>query len=228
MSDSGRPEIDTITKRLPNVNRAPLMAREAKRNPDFVERVVFQGFNDLIERFNAMNDDDPNQELLPDVMTLKQKLGSAKLPTIAELGKKDLIRGLRAANKFIEIGQDIKKGKLPEKLKGAAIMSPSAETNTQSLIVGTAAHILERALFTRLQTEGFDQWMKDEILFALEDLILLQHAEALAGNGEDSPLFHIVTSPHSLGPEGGIGWRKQEQVDEFVKKYNDHHQDEDS
>src|SRR3989338_4960342 len=180
MSDSGRPEIDTITKRLPNVNRAPLMAREAKRNPDFVERVVFQGFNDLIERFNAMNDDDPNQE------------------------------------------------QLPEKLKGAAIMSPSAETNTQSLIVGTAAHILERALFTRLQTEGFDQWMKDEILFALEDLILLQHAEALAGNGEDSPLFHIVTSPHSLGPEGGIGWRKQEQVDEFVKKYNDHHQDEDS
>jgi len=98
------------------------------------------------------------------------------------------------------------------------IGTPSIETNDLALAIGTAGHVIERAIFANLRRVGVDhEWRKDEVLFALQDIALLMHAENIVFDGQDSLLFRWFTFPPSIHQGGGLGWRKDSQVRDFIK-----------
>lgn len=111
------------------------------------------------------------------------------------------------------MGQNLKEGSLDrtKENKAVAIGSPSLETDVESLVVGTVGHLIERTMFNYFRERGITKWDKDEILFALEDVILLKHVQALDGLTVEHNLFRYITE--------GLGWRKPEQVQLVVDEY---------
>ncbi|MEA3357676.1 MAG: hypothetical protein U9Q67_04570, partial [Patescibacteria group bacterium] len=73
----------------------------------------------------------------------------------------------------------------------------------------------------RLGIAESTEWTKDDVLFALEDLALLMHAQSVMHSDcQDAILFDLMTFPAGSDPEtDGLGWRTQEQVDESLKQY---------
>lgn len=220
-----RPSIAPIAKRLASLDKKPQMERAATENPGFVENVIYGGLNELISKFNSVQIGDKDMGLMPEAEKLKRKLGDKPLPTIEELGAREFRRGLLEAKRLMEMGQDIKIGHIEDTTenKSVAIMSPSVETNDLALLVGTGAHLLEETMYVHLRTLGFPEWAKDEVLYPLEEMALLMHAETLIGAGHESRLFHYITTPPSLKSSGGMGWKKLKDVENFVRRYRTLH-----
>lgn len=205
---------------------AKAMLEESYEHPDKdIETTIYDGYGQLIDAFNAADSQSHLSELVPNVGLLKELLGDETLPGINDLKATDYFRGMRVARGLMLEGQTNKaRRKNLELVTKAeidrAIGAPSVDTDPRALAVGTAGHILERAIMAHLKAKGVDTstWVKDQVLWALEDLALLQHAEAQTYGGEDAELFVYFTTPNDL-EGGGMAWRKQAQVDEIVEKY---------
>ncbi|MCX6813706.1 MAG: hypothetical protein NT078_00530, partial [Candidatus Azambacteria bacterium] len=62
-----------------------------------------------------------------------------------------------------------------------------------------------------------------DILCVLEEMAMLMEAEFQIKNDPKNypkpKLLKIFTSPPSADENGGLGWRKPEKVEEFIKNY---------
>jgi hypothetical protein len=93
-------------------------------------------------------------------------------------------------------------------------------TSEKALAIGTAAHLIERAMFSHFERRGTSRrWQKDNVLHALEEVAILMEAEFRDGRGPKPKLLEIFATPPSLDENGGLGWRKLEEVEEFIRKY---------
>src|SRR5579872_4142999 len=194
MTDEVRPSIAPIARRLDALDKTPQMVEAVKANPE-LEDVFYTGYGELIARFNTINSHEPALAIMPGVRNLKQRLKGIALPDLNIINARELVGGISEAREKMVMGQEIKQGiiEATDDNRNEAIGSPSLDTSPAALAIGTASHILERAMFNYFRSKGIQLWAKDEILFALEDLILLKHAEMLDGKGEDSPLFKYIS-----------------------------------
>jgi hypothetical protein len=223
MTEQGDLPIASVGKRFSVLERAESVVETVFGNQEFKDTVT-NGYGELIDRFNSMEPSDSVLELMPKVAELKTTLGVNKLPTLMELKPRQVLKGVKEAVEKSEMGQYIKRDELPKTPENVkqAIGTPSMDTNNMALAIGTAGHVIERTMFNHFRDQGMDhQWTKDEILFALEDLSLLMHAEMLVENKPDSILFRWIATSNSETPEGGLGWRKNTQVDDFIGRYQD-------
>jgi hypothetical protein len=223
MSERLRVPIGSVAKRLGELERAESVEATAKEHESELERLIYEGFGELIERFNQINRHAPILEIMPKVKVLKNILDDIPIPKLEQITSRDLVSGIKEAAPLILMGQQIKRKELSatEKNIELAIGTPSMDTNDMALAVGTAGHILERSFFSYMRRVGVKHdWKRDELLFALEDIALLKHAESQRWMEKEAILFDVITAPNSMSSEGGLGWRKQDKVAEFVEKYN--------
>lgn len=231
-SSEKRVSIHTLERRLRVLDKAPEIAKavissmEPHSEERSLERVIYDGYQELIDLFNSYKPD-IHDDLAPNVLLLKELLGDAALPSITDPSAKDLVEGLAVSRELMLEGQELKsrrsRGITPtQKETDHAIGAPSVDTDPRALAIGTAGHIIERTLMAHLKRMGLNtsEWVKDQILWALEDLALLQHAESQTYGTDDAMLFEYFTS--APGPNGGMGWRKPEAVQHVVDRYQDH------
>lgn len=224
-----RPEIKTFEHQLEELDKASEIARyvlgsmENDSAPN-VEEVIYSGYDNLITRFTDYGSP-IHDALVPNVLTLKKLLGEHRLQNIEQLSAKDLLIGIKVSRNLMLAGQDIKNRKAKGKKVAhdevvRAIGAPSVETHPEALAVGTAGHIIERTMMEHLRRSGVDTtgWVKDQILWALEDLAVLSHVESLCGAGDESVLYKYFASAPSL-ENGGMGWRKPDNILQATQKY---------
>ncbi|MEA3357609.1 MAG: hypothetical protein U9Q67_04205, partial [Patescibacteria group bacterium] len=203
------PTIDAVAKRLyeiPNTGRV----RACLEQPEDIERfeeLTYGGIVQLVEEFNRIDIADPLIEFMPGVKRLKDILGNQQLPLPEEISARDFIRGLRQARELMIRGQDLSDGKIlrDTHYAKAAIQTPSMNTHELALAVGTSLHLYERSVFemmTRLGIAESTEWTKDDVLFALEDLALLMHAQSVMHSDcQDAILYDLMTFPAGSDPE---------------------------
>jgi len=226
------PDISRGAQYLKELDQASTIAQgmlgESYDDPEKnIEASIYDGYEKLINSFNLISASDPCSELIPNVAILKGLLGDEPLPQIDDLKALDYFRGMRVARGLMLEGQVNKKRRGNSELVTKAeidhaIGAPSVDTDPRALAVGTAGHILERTIMAHLKTNGIDTstWVKDQVLWALEDLALLQHAYSETYGGDDSELFTYFTTTPAV-KDGGMGWRKKEQVDKIVEAYQE-------
>lgn len=174
-----------------------------------LEWVIPDGFGQLIDRFNSLDPDDSSMDIMPGAKNLKKVLLGKPLPTFEEIGPKDWLYDIKRAAKLMQSEEEIENKGIPE-------------TNDLSLIIEIAAHIVERSIFSYMRRKGIaagHNWQENEVLFALEDIVLLRHAECETHRGHESLLFTRFNSPRSLGGGGGLGWKDPEYIDKFIRDY---------
>ena len=220
---SERPKPANLTRQFLGLHQiaeiAEAAVRETESYPSLsAEEIAYEGYQELIDKFNSFDDPDL-MVLVPNVVKLRELLGDRQLPDIAGLGAKDLIDGIKISRELMLEGQSNMLRKAAGEVITAAeiqkaIGAPSVDTAPEALVIGTAGHILERTIMARLKKDGVDTgaWVKDQVLWALEDLALLEHAKAHTYGTRDSVLYnYFATPPNKNG--GGMGWRKQAIID---------------
>jgi len=231
-----RPRIEAVASRLDGLDRVPKIAQaiieSAANNPEAsTEALIYNGYDQLVNLFNEVTTSESYvhlEELLPHTTELKELLDTQALPLLEELSAKELVIGIRTAHEAMRYGQRIRsyKRKYFKSESAKAIMAPSILTALDSSAIGIAGHLYERTAFEALSRKGIDtsEWPKDKILWALEELALLSHAEvATYGETEDRVdvlLFDIFTTPADENG-GGMGWRTAEQVQAMMTAYQD-------
>lgn len=227
-----RPDISRAAHYLKDLEQVPAIAQAmlepTESDPtESMEALIYAGYDDLIDMFNRTSANDRMSELMPKFVELKDLLGEATLPQITELRATDYFRGMRVARGLMLEGQEHKRRRKNSELvtkaeKDHAIGAPSVDTSPDALAVGTAGHIIERTIMAHLKSMGIDttDWVKDQALWALEDLALVRHADAETYGNDDNALFYYITMPPS-SKTGGMGWRKQDQVDGAIEKYQE-------
>lgn len=233
-SNERRLPIDSVAKRLSGLNACERVAEYARQNESLLATLLFEGYGRLIERFNSLNPDDEILVIMPGVRRLKEALHGRPLPGIMEISPREILNGLNNAAPLMELGQQIRLGEVAGTAGNvaSAIGTPSMETSDLALATGTIGHLLERSIIAHEEAEvdklvaaGAQReaighsWQKDDVLLALEEIVVLRHAEAVTGVGQDSQLFALITSPNS---QGGLGWRNRNQVERFVEAYKDY------
>ncbi|GEM_PF-2849573 len=228
-----RPKVQTLAHQLRELDKAPDMARavlaSAESGPeDDIEKMIYRCYGKLINLFNDFDTESIYDELVPKVVELKGLLGDTDLPALDELSARDLLSGVRASSNLMVEGQTNKRrrkaGQLITKAEiDHAIGAPSLDTTPEALAVGTSSHIIERTMMAYLAGHGVDTstWSKDQILWALEELAVLAHAENYTYGDDDMELFDYFISPPSTEAGGGLGWRKATQVDEVCTRYQE-------
>ena len=225
-----RPKIETVRHYLRDLEQIPAIAKVVldSMKPESttrIEETIYYGYGELISEFNIY-EPSIHDGLVPNVLALKKLLGDHKLPTLEELSAKDLAAGIKVSRGLMLDGQELKhretdgKAVSPDEIT-LAIGAPSVDTHPEALAIGTAGHIIERTMIAHLAKAGIDTtgWVKDQILWALEDLALLQHARVETYDGTDAVLYEYFTQAPSVLPEGGMGWRKPEVVRETIDEY---------
>jgi hypothetical protein len=231
-----RPRVEAVASRLDGLDRVPKIAQaiieSAANDPESsTEALIYNGYDQLVNLYNEVTTSDSYvhlEELIPHTTELKEYLGSQPLPLPEELSAKELVIGIRRAHEAMLYGQRIRsyRRKYFKSESAKAIMAPSIPTALDSSAVGIAGHLYERTTFEALSRRGIDtsEWPKDKILWALEELALLSHAEvATYGETEDRAdtlLFDIFTTPADEDG-GGMGWRTAEQVQAMMTAYQD-------
>ncbi len=227
-----RPNLQNAANYLGKLEQAPSIAKamidstypEAEKD---IEAMIYRGYSELITMFNAYGDN-RYMELTPNVKTLQDLLGGRPLPSIDELGPRDYLTGMQAAKSRMLKGQDIKYRRVHgENIAQAevnhAIGAPSVDGHPDVLAVGTAGHILERTIFAHLKKQGVDTdtWVKDQVLWALEDLAVLSYVDSLVHpDHKPAELYHtFATPPNPEDPNSGMGWRKEERSLEILERY---------
>lgn len=208
----------------PNIARAILDSELDDLGAHELEHTIYDGYSELIDFFTDYNDP-LHGELMPNFMKLKELLGGTPLPNISDFAAVDYLSGMRAARPLMLEGQEHKQRRRAGGLVTwpeieHAIGAPSVDTDPRALAVGTAGHVIERMIFSRLKKQGIDTdtWVKDQVLWALEDVALLMHAHAVTYGKVDATLTPYFTGePNPNG--GGMGWRKPEQVQQVVEGY---------
>lgn len=213
-----------VARRLSGLEQAEATYRNSQEYEAYITDFILIGFNQLIDRFNSLEENSPELSLMPRTQKLLETIGSGKMPRVESFGAREILEGIEEARDPMLAGQDIKNGVLEKSEKNVkdAIGTPSMDTSHTALAVGTAAHILERMIFQRLRSSGIygidgQEWLKDDVLFALEDCALLMEAEFEFGISPEMPiLFNLITVPNVFG---GLGWKKEEQINEFFRAY---------
>jgi len=235
-AESRYPKSENIAKRFVDLERTAQMAAAvlevAHHDPDqerTVEQMIYEGYDELISLFNV-TDGTIHAEIMPKFTELKSLLGDVPLPRLDEIGAKDLVRGIRASNYLMIAGQDnalrtLSGENVTQEEKENAIGAPSVGSNAQAIAVGSAGHLVERSIMAYAKRNGIDTsgWVKDQVLWALEELALLAHAKIYT-YGErpeysETLLYPYFTHAPSMDADGGMGWRNEEQVDEFCDAY---------
>ncbi|OGK38978.1 hypothetical protein A3F34_02155 [Candidatus Roizmanbacteria bacterium RIFCSPHIGHO2_12_FULL_44_10] len=220
--------IGYVSRHLEGLPRRGQLAAYAFENRDELTATVFGGFNQLVDDFNTTDWSDLEGEVLhimKGYQHLKNILGEVPLPRPSSLSDRELLLGTREATRLMRLShQSLTGGGLPDGVNAPdTISTPLFPTSDHALVVGIASHIIERALFTRLRKIAKDiadpdhVWRKDDILHALQDMVLLRHTRSIDGIDDESALFEVITAPHS---KGGLGWRREDQVDNFTGTYN--------
>jgi hypothetical protein len=212
--------VNTFAKRLGELSNTPKAVEAYRNSPEELKDLFVNGFNQLINTFNGMNDDDPLLEIMPGTKNLKNALNGIEIPVIGELSPLSVVRGFKDAKEAMLEGQKAKDtGQKTE--RNAILIASSDVASPTALFVGSAGHFMERACFDYFRKNGIDgingNWQKDEVLFALEEcVVMLQTKFELGEINEEPILAKIITKPMS---EGGVGWRKQEHIDKFKMDY---------
>ncbi len=217
--------INSVSKRLAGLDKTGLVMQTVKEREAELQQLIIGGYNQLITRFNQLKLEDPILGVMPKTKVLKEALQDVEVPTLEAVSPREILSGVNEARDAMLLGQEIKHGIVeatPDNVQ-KAIGTPSMETSNMALSVGTAGHVIERTLFSHFRKLGIrgiqEEWIKDDILFALEDCALLMHAEATNGLADEPHLLKFIARPNALDEEGGLGWRKPEQVQEFVQRY---------
>jgi hypothetical protein len=213
-------------KRLGELANTELVMEMVKGNEPEFARLLENGWNELITRFNRLTPNSPELEIMPGARALVQALEGKPLPEVARISARELIVGIREAREPMIAGQRIRRYELEASRENVAfaIGTPSMDTTPRALLVGTAGHLLERSLFAYLEARGVSgvggrrRWHKDEILHALEDCLLLMNAEATMEGGLASRPI-LLDEIAQTNKEGGLGWRTPEQLQEFITQY---------
>lgn len=173
-----------------------------------IEPLIFEGFNELIRRFNRLLESDAGKlaPLMGRTRELKQILDNNFLPSLEEIGAREILLGVKEAKKLMDDGQKISKRVIADTAenRGQAILAPNLQTSEKALAVGVAGHLIERATFWYFERRGLTrhQWEKDDILYSLEEMALLMEAEFRVGKGPEPKLLEIFSSPTSLDENG--------------------------
>lgn len=219
--------IKSVAKRLGFLEQSGRVVTWVEEHRSEIEPLIFEGFNELIDRFNRLRQSDASN-LAPILRAgkawgLKGVLGNNSLPRLEEIDAREVLLGVNESRSLMACGQEIGKGVIPgtEVNKRKAILAPNLKTSEKALAVGIAGHLIERSIFWYFEKKGFTNhlWEKDDILYALEEMAILMEAEYRAGKGSEPKLLKVFTTPPSADENGGLGWRKPEEVDEFVRKY---------
>ncbi len=196
-----------------------------------IEHQIFSGTQELIDMFNGIGAEDPILSIpaLARTKALKEKIGS--LPNLSDLkdkwqvamafvnGSKRMMDG-QTNKERKATGQEVTKDEVD-----LAIGTPSMPIPPETKAIGTALHFIERAFFAHFRNTPesnkvkpeLNDWKKDEILFALEDMAQVRHAQRrLALTDEpEAILFEKINTPNDLG---GLGWRKQANLDAIISE----------
>lgn len=219
--------IESVAKRLGFLEQSGRVVTWIGEHRSEIEPLIFKGFNELIDRFNRLRRSDASK-LAPilgtgKVWELKGVLGGSPLPRLEEIGAKEVLLGVNESRSLMAYGQEVGKGVVADTSgdKKRAILAPNLQTSEKALAVGIAGHLIERSIFWYFEKKGLThhQWEKDDILCALEEMAMLMEAEYRIGKGPEPRLLKIFATPPSADENGGLGWRKPEEVDEFVRKY---------
>lgn len=189
-----------------------------------IEAQIFDGCQQLIDLFNQIEVNDPILSIptLSRTKALKNKVG--QLPNLKDLNNSRevafaLVNGSR---RMIEGQRNRKKRIRGEMVTQAetdlAIGTPSMDISPKTKAVGSALHFIERTMFAHFRNQPdssgnkvLSRWTKDEILFALEDMAQLRHAQITLGQttNPEMILFSLINTPNI---EDGLGWRKPENL----------------
>lgn len=212
--------VNSFSKRLGDLSNTPKAVEAYRNSPEELKTLFVDGFNQLINTFNGIKHDDPLLEIMPGTKNLKTALNGIEIPDIGELSPLSVVRGFKDAKNAMLEGQEAKNtGQKTE--RNAILIASSDAASPTALFVGSAGHFMERACFDYFRKNGVNgidgDWKKDEVLFALEEcVVMLQTKFELGEINEEPILAKIIAKPMS---EGGTGWRKQEHLDKFKLDY---------
>jgi hypothetical protein len=212
--------VNSFAKRLGELSNTPKAVEAYKSSPEELNVLFVDGFNQLINTFNEIKIDDPLLEIMPGTKNLKKALNGIDIPIIGELSPLSVVRGFKDAKEAMLEGQEAKNaGQKTE--RNAILIASSDAASPTALFVGSAGHFMERACFDYFRKKGINgiegNWQKDEVLFALEECVVMLQSKFELGEINEGPILaKIIAKPMS---EGGTGWRKQEHLDEFKKDY---------
>lgn len=225
MNSEIRLPIDSVTRRLADLDATERVAGYARENETELTETIVSGFNQAINRFNEFNAGSFELMFMPKSEALLDALRAEPIPRLENLPPRDIMSGIKEAQDPMLAGQKIKTGELENTPanNAYAIRTPSMDTSDEALAVGTAGHILERSLFSYFKKLGIDgingKWSKDDILFVIKECSLLVEAEYQDGlTAEGSILFPVLTTSND---EGGLDWGSTEYVNNFMLGYHD-------
>ncbi|MFA6007576.1 MAG: hypothetical protein WC784_02935 [Candidatus Shapirobacteria bacterium] len=212
--------VNTFAKRLGELSNTPKAIEAYRNSPEELEVLFVDGFNQLINTFNGMKDYDPLLEIMPGTKSLKNALNGIEIPVIGELSRLSMVRGFKDAKEAMLEGQEAKKTE-QKPLRNAILIASSDAASPTALFVGSAGHFMERACFDYFRKNGVNgingDWQKDEVLFALEECVVMLQTKFELGEIDEEPILaKIIAKPMN---EGGTGWRKQEHIDKFGQDY---------
>jgi len=212
--------VGAFAERLAELSNTPKAVEAYNDSPEELTVLFVDGFNQLINTFNGIGNSDPLLEIMPGTKNLKNALNGIEIPIIGELSPLSIVRGFKNAKKAMLEGQEAKNtGQRP--LRNAILIASSDAASPIALFVGSAGHFYERACFDYFEKNGVNgidgDWQKDEVLFALEECVVMLLTKYKLGEINEEPILaKIIAKPMN---EGGTGWRKQEHLDKFKQDY---------
>ncbi len=196
--------------------------RPGKLIPE-LEHQIFDGSQELVDLFNKIDINDSVLSLpsLSRTKALKEKIG--QLPNLEDLNNPvEFIVAMLDGSKSMLKGQENKEKKqkgldITQEEIDSAIGTPSLNIPPKTKAIGSSLHLIERQMFAHFRNKdnnlkGGDNWKKDEILFALEDMAQLRHVQRDLNQTKkpETILFNLINSQNT---EGGLGWRKPENLE---------------
>lgn len=173
------------------------------------------GYNELIEEFNKIDSRSKFLKAMPRAKLLKNLLNKRNLPKVESMCKGNFWLGLINSRNPMLFGQEIANNRSKFVTTGQSeyqIGTPSMKTSAESLVVGTAGHLLERTFFKWSIKNGITPhggWKKDMWLQGLDDVVML--------NILNHKKLHLTPYFTKTNSEGGLGWIKKEKFEEFRK-----------
>jgi hypothetical protein len=224
MGTERRLPIEWVSKRLAPLEQSGRVMTYVMEHRQEIESLIFDGFNELIDRFNRLDEEELERLalLMERTSGLKTILGGIPLPKLEEISSKEVVGGIKKARILMTWGQCLEAAMIPDApgIRRKAIFTPTMATSEKALAIGTTGHLIERAMFSHFERRGVShRWQKDDVLHALEEVAMLMEAEFRDGVGSKPSLLEIFTAPPSLDEKGGLGWRRPEEVEEFIGKY---------
>ena len=207
--------IDISGRFLSGLDKSRAVTKWAIENKDTLERHL-EGYDELVARLNGIPNDSSLLEHMPKTRKLKGVLGATLLPTLNEMSQGNFGHALMEARNPMLHGQRIKRGEMTEPTpsdKAYAIGTPSMETNSEALAVGTAGDLAERTFFQWARKRDLTPdggWKKDDWLQALGEGLML-----LLTEGKTPHLTHFFIKSNK---DGGLGWLNEQKVEDFRRK----------